>query len=302
MRCHHKLTGSGTTIAIIDGGIASSHSSLAGRTLIDGHNFVPGFTEKDWHGPTGMDNHGTAVAAVVGGREFISASTVVPHGIAPEAGLYICRVFHNNKHYNVPNALQHIVNLQNETKSIDILCMSFKLPGKNEGIESLLAQLASLGVVCVAAAGNDGDYQKGITFPASDPNVLSVGALRPRGKVSDLNPRDNIDVYAPGEDLCLPSLESANGVTLDDGTSYSTPMVAGFISLLIQCANAYNPHSSNIIKKFHDVKFLKELFNNKKLCDRRRLLHVSEFLTRLFVTREYRLLSLITDVYPEFLP
>lgn len=105
LRCHHKLTGSGTTIAIIDGGIASSHSSLAGRTLIDGHNFVPGFTEKDWHGPTGMDNHGTAVAAVVGGREFISASTVVPHGIAPEAGLYICRVFHNNKHYNVPNAL-----------------------------------------------------------------------------------------------------------------------------------------------------------------------------------------------------
>ena len=301
------LTGRGTTIAIIDGGVASSHSSLQEKfnqpiTMIDGYNFVSGLTT-DWHGPSARDSHGTAVAAVAGGCAFtVGNNEVIPSGIAPNAELYICRIFHNNQLYNVHEAIKHILNLQkNKIKHIDVLCMSFKLPGKDEKIEFLLLQLANEGVVCVAAAGNDGLFQKGISFPASDPNVLSVGALKPLGQVSDLNPSDKIDVYASGENLVLPSLDSQVSVTMYDGTSFSTPMVAGFISLLIQCAKEFPQTTSNVVSKYHDIKFLKELFNNRLLCDKRKLLCVHDFLSDI-LSGMLNLISLIQEIYPTFSP
>ena len=329
------LTGEGTTIAILDGGIDSSHSSLRekfNQGLIDGFNFVSNSTA-DWHGPNARDCHGTAVAAAAGGRAFTvnDNNGIIPHGIAPNAELYICRVFLNNQSYNLPVALQHILDLKRNTqKQIDVLCMSFKLPGKDENIESLLSQLSSEGVVCVAAAGNEGNLQKGVTFPASDPHVLSVGALKPLGQMSDLNPYDKIDVYAPGEDLVFPSLENQSSVTMYDGTSFSTPMVAGFLSLLIQCVNVYckehypndaistpmdtststdaantsndTTSTSKIVSKYHDVKFIKELFNSHTLCDKRKLLRVPEFLSDICISGKLDLVSLIQEIYPDFSP
>jgi subtilisin family serine protease len=232
-------------------------------------NFVSTPPDNNWSGENAKDSHGTAVAAICGGCEYTTTDNVnVPKGIAPNAGLFIFRVLQNDKLYNVDVALEYIIGLHNSVP-IDVLCMSFRLPGKDERIEFLLSQLANAGVVCVAAAGNGGDNQDRIDFPASDPHVLSVGALRPLGQVSDLNPSDNIEVYAYGEDLVLPQLESQNTIGVQDGTSFAAPMVAGFLSLLIQCAKEVSP---NVANKYHDVKLLKELFKNPILCDKRRLL------------------------------
>lgn len=268
-----------------------------------GINFVDdGSTE--WSGPTAQDEHGTAVATVAGGFRFQTpGGKMVPNGVAPNAKLYIIRVFPMDMVLqNVEKALQHLLELvtkENEKINIDIVCMSFKLPGKDESIESLLSKLASAGVLCVAAAGNGGHYQGGVDFPASDPNVLSVGALRTLGQMSDLNPRNGlIDVFAPGEDLLIPSIGTTYQMKPMDGTSFAAPMVAGFIALLIQCAKAYHG-SANVIKKYHDVKFLRELFNKYQLCENRRLLHVNQFLTDIY-NKELNMISLITQVYPNF--
>lgn len=305
------LDGTGTTIAILDSGIDLTHISFSEKlkhSFIGGQNFVPEISQSTetivpdhWHGQSVKDSHGTAVAAVCGGCTYTIGNEVVPNGVAPKAVLYICRIFQNNQVYplHVYAALEHIINLHKHN-TIDILCMSFKLPGKDEGIESLLSHLANAGVVCVAASGNDGLYQKGITFPASDPHVLSVGALKPLGQVSDLNPCDKIDVYAPGEDLILPTLENQNIIAMQDGTSFSAPMVAGFLSLLIQCAKEIS-QSPNVISKYHDVKFLKELFNNPTLCDKRKLLRVPEFLSDI-LDQKSDLTSLIQKIYPDFSP
>lgn len=65
--------------------------------------------------------------------------------------------------------------------------MPFGSSHRIEDVERLLLKLAENGIVCVAAAGNEGFYQQGVKFPASDPNVLSVGSLTPLGCESDFN-------------------------------------------------------------------------------------------------------------------
>ena len=298
-----RLTGKGTTIAILDGGFDHNHFSLQKGDSIKGYNFVPGMDSlvnpNEWSGSTAGNYHGTAVAAIAAGLPFTDGHILLhfPGGVAPDANLYICRVLEPPT-CNIHDGLKHIRDVA-KIYGIDIVCMSFKMLGKDEQIEALLAELYKLGVVCVAAAGNDGDFQTSVSFPASDPNVLCVGALRPRGQPSDLNPRDvaGIDVYAPGEDIFVPGLSTQSNGDINDGTSLSAPMVAGFLSILIQCANfTQNPR---IIAKYHDVKFLKQLFNNYRLCKDRKLLHVFDFLNNIYYGKE-QLDQLIQEVYPNF--
>ena len=300
------VTGQDTTIAILDGGIDLNHMSLNNRLIsqdINGRDFVN--DSHGWYGPIARDAHGMAVAALAGGRGFtriinVNTTENIPDGVAPQAKLYICRVFHNQQEYNIVSALQHIIDVASSNQGcIDIVCMSFKLSSKTEFVEDLLSQLSQLGVVCVAAAGNLGELQTGVNFPASDPNVLAVGALKPLGQKSCLNPNDGsgIDVFAPGEDVVVPSPENETSVILNDGTSYSTPIVAGFLSLLIQCAKATN--NEKVIKKYHDVKFLRQLFCDHRLCKDRKLLHVNQFLSDIH-EGHLSMVSLIQKVYPKF--
>ena len=290
---------------------------------IHGHNFVPNFginpqtneleiivdpvtgrpviDPKQWYGDIAKDDHGTAVAAIAGGYDY---------GVAPDTILYICRIFHGGKQYaDLTLPLQHILELKQKGQlSIDIICMSLALEcRRSKPIEDLLLQLTSNGVVCVAAAGNEGLYQKGAKFPASDQNVLSVGSLRPLGQKSDQAPLEEVDVFAPGEDILCSPLISPTSIDLKDGSSFATPMVAGFLALLIQCAKQLPGSTPNVIKEYHDIRFLKYLLLNPGLCDRKKLIYVERFLKDL-ITRPVdiynnpTIVSFIKEQDPSFRP
>jgi subtilisin family serine protease len=101
------------------------------------------------------------------------------------------------------------------------------------------------GVICVAAAGNNGSSRR--CWPAAFPEVISVGALatdwRSRARFSNFGRW--VDVYAPGTNLVNAYTEGDyeckvrpyegthrrfTGLAEWSGTSFSTPIVTGLIA------------------------------------------------------------------------
>jgi Subtilase family len=101
------------------------------------------------------------------------------------------------------------------------------------------------GVICVAAAGNNGSSRR--CWPAAFPEVISVGALATdwRSRAGFSNHGRWVDVYAPGTNLVNAYTEGEyeckvrpyqgthrrfTGLAEWSGTSFSTPIVTGLIA------------------------------------------------------------------------
>ena len=129
-------------------------------------------------------------------------------------------------------------------------------------------QLAARGVVVVAAAGNEG---LAVGSPANCPNVIAVGGVRHAGtKVgySDLGPEVAISAPAgncvnPNGSCLFPLLTTSNDgaqgpnasiytdgdtrITL--GTSFSSPLVAGTVALMLSANAALTPNEALVALK-----------------------------------------------------
>lgn len=217
--------------------------------------------------------HGSMVAFIAGGKSFEAKifgsgksvsqqSQMIPSGVAPGASLLICRVSEPFTSAAVADALDTLfqtnekltekiqdekelgpteVQLKKPTLAVDIICMSFGMnyEQNNENhkkIRDRIRDLSRQGVICVAAAGNYGGDQSDALFPANMDNVISVGALNKDRTVKDSNPHvsDSVDVYAPGENVPAPLVDTENGVQYFSGSSCAAPAVAGLLALLLQ--------------------------------------------------------------------
>jgi subtilisin family serine protease len=91
------------------------------------------------------------------------------------------------------------------------------------------------GRLVVAAAGNEFQAGNPVVFPAAYPHVLSVAAIRPDFQPAAFSSANlAIDVAAPGQavPVAVPGAfdtqdGTPDGITLADGTSFASPIVAG---------------------------------------------------------------------------
>jgi subtilisin family serine protease len=157
-------------VAVVDTGVAANHPDLAGRVL-------PGY-DATGAGTGGADDngHGTAVAGIV------AAKTGNDEGIAGVAsGVSILPVkvldadgygYDSDVAEGVRWAADH---------DADVINMSLSGLGSTTVLSDAVAYARSRGVVLVAAVGNF--IGGALTYPASYPNVLSVGATDGSGDV-----------------------------------------------------------------------------------------------------------------------
>lgn len=212
----HNAWGRGVTIAILDSGVApeSTFGTDRLRYLDIGLGTAPGT------GPE--DGHGTAVASLAAG-----ADPTAP-GVAPAADILSIRVTDANAQSDVFTVAQGI--LAAVDAGAQIINVSLGGYDTSSVLTNAIADAVNQGVVVVASAGNDQAAQ--LTWPAADPQVVSVGATDALGQqVYFSNSGPQLKLTAPGYGVQTAWLDG--GRVYFSGTSASAPIVAGSMAALM---------------------------------------------------------------------
>lgn len=245
------LTGKGSTICVIDTGIAQ-HPDLKDR-IVGFKDFVNGKTEA--YDDQGHGTHCAGIAAGDGGE------TGKYKGTAPEASIVGVKVLDRNGSGNFSDVIKGIQwAIENKEKfGIDVISMSLGGPVTQPSAKdpvSLAAEKATeAGIITVVAAGNEGPRPKTIGTPGNAENVITIGAMDDRGTVSrdddklayfssigptKFDERVKPDILAPGVNITAASHTGSGYVTMS-GTSMATPFAAGVMALAAQAKPGIDP-------------------------------------------------------------
>jgi hypothetical protein len=257
-----SIDGSGYASVILDTGIDLDHPFFGADSNFDGisdrivyqYDFADGDDDA-----SDCDGHGSNVSSIVG-----SSDGTYP-GVAPGADVIALKVFKDTGAGNfsyVESALQWVVN---NAATYDIVSVNMSLgdsenfssPQQLYGISDELVALDALGVIVVSASGNDfysHASQTGVSYPAADPNSLSVGAVFD-ASIGGVSYGSGAQAYSSGPDRITPFSQrhptltdimapgaairgaSQDGGTVTmHGTSQASPHIAGIAVIVQQLA------------------------------------------------------------------
>lgn len=253
-----RAPGEGIRVAVIDNGFYLGHQAFSaileeGR-IFDQHDYVAGQATAV-HDSGYAGSHGGQVLSVLGG-----SLPGIHVGIAPHADFALYRSEDDDtetplEEIWVASAIQRAVDSGAHVISIS-LGYRYDFDDLSEHPYDWMdgktrpAALAALGAarrntLVVVAMGNAQQQHPddfAISSPADADSILSVGAmnqqLNGRAGFSSIGPtfdgRLKPEISAPGEQVPAANTSTLDGVVNVDGTSFSTPMVAGIAALLMQ--------------------------------------------------------------------
>ena len=248
-RLHESgYSGKGMMIAVFDGGfmnvdkIPALHSiKLAG---------VKDFVVPESKNVFGEIEHGTMVLSTMAANapDFYV-------GVAPEAQYLLIRCEDERTESLAEEDYWASAAEYADSCGVDVINSSLGYHGfddssmdhhyyEQDGNTALISRTASMcadkGIVCVNSAGNDGmGSWKKINFPADAKDILTVGSINEHGMnaaFSAVGPtadgRIKPDVMAFGSPTCV--ITGRGSIINDNGTSFSSPLVAGMVACLWQ--------------------------------------------------------------------
>jgi serine protease AprX len=273
-----SVNGKGIGVAVVDSGIATNHSALAGKVVASVNHATGETSTSDAFG------HGTHIAGIIAGSISYGPTSLYKNGIAPGAHLVNVRVLNRvgvGYTSDVIAGIQWVVD--NRVKySIRVMNLSLghpiQAPCAFDPLCLAAEDAVAKGLVVVASAGNSGKDAAGnpvlgsVSTPGNAPGVITVGALNTWGTVgrdddtvatySSRGPTRydmmlKPDVVAPGNKIVsleaqgsylsktYPSLHVAgsgsNAYSMMSGTSMAAAMVSGGAALLLQSTPSLTP-------------------------------------------------------------
>jgi len=256
----NNFTGEGMYIAILDGGFESVDSNIAfsrlhtNNQILGGYNFVE--RNDNFYS---RHSHGTSVLSTMGG--YVEGSLV---GTAPDASFYLFITEDISQEVPLEESLWVEAAEKADSLGVDVINTSlgyssfFDNVNHNypyeamDGKTTFISRGASIaferGMFLVNSAGNEGnDPWRYINAPADVDNVLTVGAVNAAGTIaafSSFGPtsdgRVKPDVSAQGLGTVL--VNSGGNIATGNGTSFSSPVMAGVVACLWQAF----PDKSNL--------------------------------------------------------
>lgn len=193
----HSVTGAKITVAVVDSGVDSTLSDLAGQVLAVNvnHNTTTG---EDGYG------HGTHVAAIINGHDADGRY----YGIAPSANIVSVKIADDNGMAYESDLLRGLDWIYANHGAYQIRAVNLSVSsGVAESyavspVDAAVERLYRANVAVVAAAGNLGSADDAVWYaPGNDPYAITVGCLD-----------DNQTVAATDDSLCP---ISSRGVTED---------------------------------------------------------------------------------------
>jgi len=216
-------------VAVLDSGVvATADIDVSKRiNLIPGdENIEPLFED--------FSGHGTAIASIIAGKDNGDRVT----GVNPDAQIYSVKVLDEDNRASVSRIAEGIYKCIDE--NADIINMSFGTTTDSEILHQAVKAAEDAGILMVAAAGNRGESDKQVEYPAAYPEVLAVGATGTDAELSGISSDgEEVEVLAPGENVAV--LGIWDEVNLMDGTSLSTAEVTGAASVLLSMDKSKSP-------------------------------------------------------------
>ncbi|NNK88820.1 MAG: S8 family serine peptidase [Flavobacteriaceae bacterium] len=249
-------TGDGIVIAVLDSGFPGVNTISAFQRLRDAGDLLDGYDFVDRDPDVyafASNDHGTRVLSTM--AAYVEDQFV---GTAPDASYYLFRtedVFSENpveESYWVEAAERadslgvDIINTSLGYKSYDdpdYTYSSADMNGQTAFISRGAGIASEKGMLLVNSAGNSG--ASGVNAPADSPDVFSIGAVDQNGMYASFSSQGNTfqpshkpDVMARGASSSI--INSGGGISQNNGTSFSSPILAGGVACLMQAVPDLN--------------------------------------------------------------
>lgn len=261
------FTGSGKVIAVLDGGFISVNTLSIFDSLFQNNRILGtrNFVDKNESVYTGS-SHGTKVLSTMGGN--LPGELV---GTAPHASYWLIKSEDTDTEYpievdNWVSAAEFadsvgadIINSSLGYSEFDVAAMNYTyadMNGRTSRASIAATMAARKGMIIVNSAGNEGnDPWHYIAAPADADSIITVGAVDESGAYayfSSVGPtsdgRTKPTVMAKGLGTAVANM--SGGATTGNGTSYSSPVMAGMVACLWQAMDSLsNMEIISLIKK-----------------------------------------------------
>ena len=215
----------GIVVGVVDSGVDGTHPDLASR-MVPGYNFYDGNTDS-----SDVYGHGTWVAGTVAaaGNDGVGVSGVawqskiMPVRVSDSTGVAYISAIANGIMWAVDHGAR-VVNV------------SFGGMAGSATISNAAQYARSKGAVVVASAGNCSC----VDATAENVYVLSVGATDQNDALASFSSRGNyVDLSAPG--VSILTTNPGGGYVYAQGTSFSSPIVAGVVALMMKANPSLAP-------------------------------------------------------------
>ena len=240
------LDGSGVKVAVLDTGIDFNHPDLAPNIAGNYNALNHDAAARDDHG------HGTHVAGTVAG---VGDNDVF--GVAPKAKIYAVKVLNARGSGNTAGIVDGINWTIGQHVNVINMSLGDKVGGEDDvpAFRQAVKAAHDAGIAVVCAAGND--YGAAVNIPAAYPDAIAVSASSYSNDLARFsNKGPQIKFIAPGSGIH--SAKAGGGYTFMDGTSMSSPHVAGLAALAYQAGAAGPDQAMEMLRaaalKLHSLK------------------------------------------------
>ena len=229
--------GKGVTIYVMDTDIDIEHQDFGGRANI-GTTFLKNSDTHEWA-------HGTMVASMAAGEQC---------GMAPQANIVSVVVLDGKGTTHTSTVMKALDWVMANAARPCVVNLSLD-GNRSIALSEAIRRMVASGIPVTIAAGNESD-DACHSSPSDVMEAVVVGSLGLDGAIASFsNYGSCVDVYVPGQNV-VGADGNTGGYTTGSGTSFSAPLVAGYIAQQLDANPSASPSDLSAIVQAQAVNYI----------------------------------------------